>query len=114
MLSPGLPMAGRYLPEIGYDLPLHLQLSILLALTGAQGGELFQLSPTQPAVVSTHQQPTGTTQMAFCWSGEKVFLPTRDGRIRILSYPDLEPILHLNHATENEESAEFMLKAHTA
>jgi THO complex subunit 3 len=52
--------------------------------------------------------------MAFCWSGEKIFLPTRDGRIRILSYPDLEPIYHLNHATEPGESAEFMLKGHTA
>jgi THO complex subunit 3 len=83
-------------------------------LAGNRSGELFQLSPTQSAAISAHKQPTGTTQMAFCWSGEKIFLPTRDGRIRILSYPDLEPIYHLNHATEPGESAEFMLKGHTA
>ncbi|KAK0633373.1 WD40-repeat-containing domain protein [Immersiella caudata] len=83
-------------------------------LAGNRSGELFQLSPTQSTVISTHKQATATTQMAFCWSGEKVFLPTRDGRIRILSYPDLEPIFQLNHATEPGESTEFMLKGHTA
>lgn len=79
-----------------------------------QNGELFQLSPTRSAIVSTHQQPVETNQMAFCWSGEKVFLPTGDGKIRILSYPELEPVLHVNHAVKPGESTEFMLKGHTA
>jgi len=83
-------------------------------LAGNRSGELFRLSPTQPAMISTHKQPIATTQVAFCWSGEKVFVATRDGRIRILTYPELEPVFHVNHATENGESAEFMLKAHTA
>ena len=52
--------------------------------------------------------------MAFCWSGQKIFLPTRDGRIRILSYPDLEPSFQLNYAVEQGEDSEFMPKAHTA
>lgn len=52
--------------------------------------------------------------MAFCWSGEKVFLPTTEGKIRILSYPDLQPVLHVNHAVKEGESTEFMLQGHTA
>lgn len=52
--------------------------------------------------------------MAFCWGGEKVFLPTREGKIRILSYPELEPVLHVNHSVKPDESTEFMLKGHTA
>lgn len=79
-----------------------------------KSGELFHLSPAQSTPILSHKQPGGTTQMAFCWSGEKVFVPTRDGRIRILSYPELEPVLHLNHATGPGESTEFMLKGHTA
>ena len=80
----------------------------------SQDGELFQISPTQPTVISSRQQPVETNQMAFCWSGEKIFLPTRDGRIRILSYPELEPMLHINHQVEPGESTEFFLKGHTA
>lgn len=52
--------------------------------------------------------------MTFCWSGEKVFIPTRDGRVRLLSYPALEPLVHLNHQVEQGQSTEFMLKGHTA
>ncbi|KAK4131951.1 WD40 repeat-containing protein [Trichocladium antarcticum] len=83
-------------------------------LVGNRNGELFQISPTRSAIVSTHPQPVETNQMAFCWSGEKVFLPTGDGKIRILSYPELEPVLHVNHTVKPGESTEFMLKGHTA
>ncbi|KAK4117379.1 WD40 repeat-containing protein [Canariomyces notabilis] len=83
-------------------------------LVGNKSGELFQISPVKSAIVSSSQQPTETNQMAFCWSGEKVFLPTKDGKIRILSYPELEPVLHVNHAVQPGESTEFMLKGHTA
>lgn len=79
-----------------------------------QSGELFQISPVKPAVISSHQLPVEANQMAFCWSGERVFLPTRDGEIRILSYPELEPVLQVNHAVKPGESAEFVLKGHTA
>ncbi|KAJ4295754.1 hypothetical protein N0V88_004456 [Collariella sp. IMI 366227] len=80
----------------------------------SERGELFQISPEKSAVVSSHQLSGETNQMAFCWSGDKVFLPTNDGRIRILSYPKLEPVLHVNHAVKPGESTEFMLKGHTA
>lgn len=83
-------------------------------LAGNKNGELFQLSPTQSAIVSTHQQPADTNQMAFCWGGDKVFVPTREGQIRILSYPEMEPILHHNYAVALGESTEFTLKGHTA
>ena len=79
-----------------------------------KNGDLFQILPSQSSVVSTHHQPVSTNQMAFCWSGDKVFLPTVEGRIRILSYPDFEPVLHMNHAVPEGESTEFTLKGHTA
>lgn len=41
-------------------------------------------------------------------------MPTKDGRIRILSYPDLNPLLHLNYPVESDQSTEYMLKGHTA
>ncbi|KAK0733374.1 WD40-repeat-containing domain protein [Lasiosphaeria miniovina] len=83
-------------------------------IAGNKNGELFQISPTQPSVVSTHQQPVETSQMAFCWSGQKIFLPTREGNVRILSYPELEPVLHHNFEVDPTESTEFFLKGHTA
>ncbi|KAK3941864.1 THO complex subunit 3 [Diplogelasinospora grovesii] len=83
-------------------------------LVGNRNGQLFETSPAQSAIVSTHKQPVETTQMAFCWSGKKIFLPTREGRIRILSYPDFEPVLRLPYAVPPGESSEFTLKAHTS
>ncbi|KAK3906204.1 WD40-repeat-containing domain protein [Staphylotrichum tortipilum] len=83
-------------------------------LVGNRRGEVFQISPTKPAALSSRQLPVDINQMAFCWSGEKVFLPTTEGTIRILSYPELEPILHVNHAVKEGESTEFVLKGHTA
>ncbi len=80
----------------------------------SQRGEIFQISPTKPTVVSSRQLSVDTTQMAFCWSGEKVFFPTTEGKIRILSYPELEPVLHVNHAVKDGESTEFVLQGHTA
>jgi THO complex subunit 3 len=49
----------------------------------------------------------------FCWGGEKVFLATGDGRVRILSYPNLEPLL-LHHDEEGGDATEFSLKGHTS
>jgi THO complex subunit 3 len=85
-----------------------------LTRLASQRGELFQISPAKSAIVSSRQLSVDTNQMAFCWSGDKVFLPTTEGKIRILSYPDLEPVLHVNHAVKEGESTEFMLKGHTA
>jgi THO complex subunit 3 len=52
--------------------------------------------------------------MAFCWSGEKLFVPMSDGRIRILSYPAFEPVLRLPYQVLDGESDEFVLKGHTS
>ncbi|KAK0672824.1 WD40-repeat-containing domain protein [Cercophora samala] len=83
-------------------------------LVGNRSGGLFRISPTESTILSSHPQPVEAYQMSFCWSGEKVFLPTREGNIRILSYPELEPVLHVNHAVKAGESDEFILKGHTA
>jgi THO complex subunit 3 len=83
-------------------------------LVGNRRGEFFQISPAKSAVISSHQLPVDTNQMAFCWSGEKVFVPTTEGAIRILSYPELEPAFQANHAAKDGDSTEFMLKGHTA
>ncbi|KAM7190360.1 THO complex subunit 3 [Naviculisporaceae sp. PSN 640] len=83
-------------------------------LVGNKSGLLFEISPAQFSVVSTHKMPVETYQMAFCWSGQKVFLPTSEGKVRILSYPELEPVLRLGYEVSPGESTEFMLKGHTA
>ena len=69
------------------------------------------LSPTQNTPVSSHQQPVQTNQIAFCWSGDKIFVTTAEGRARILSYPGFEPVLHLEYGDERRE---FELNGHTS
>jgi len=51
-----------------------------------------------------------TNHVAFCWSGKAIFAPTGDGRTRILSYPDLSPLLFEN----SNGSSEFALRGHTS
>ncbi|OAA53759.1 WD repeat-containing protein [Niveomyces insectorum RCEF 264] len=81
---------------------------------GNRDNNLFVLSPTQPTPVAVKKQPTRTNDLAFCWSGKKVFTAAGDGRTRILSFPDLEPVFRVNYAVRDGESAEFSLKGHTA
>ncbi|KAK3337298.1 WD40 repeat-containing protein [Cercophora scortea] len=83
-------------------------------LVGNRSGDVIQISPRESEIISTHREPVEANQMAFCWSGQKVFLPTREGKVRILSYPALEPLLHLPYAVKPGESTEFVLKGHTA
>lgn len=71
---------------------------------------LFVLSPTQSTPIASHQQSVQTNQMAFCWSGKKIFLTTGEGRIKILSYPDFKPILYTNY----DPSTPFTLNGHTS
>lgn len=52
--------------------------------------------------------------MAICWSGNKVFVPTVEGKIRVLSYPDFEPVFRLGYAAPGRDSDEFLLKGHTS
>lgn len=75
---------------------------------------MFVLSPTQSTPLSSHQQSVETNQIAFCWSGEKVFVATGEGKVRVLSYPDFEPVLRVPYTTEEGESEEFTLNGHTS
>lgn len=76
-----------------------------------------------------------TNQVAFCWGRQKVFVSTGDGRVRILSYPDLRPVMTYNYDrskidgggpaptfvteqanshTTTTTSGEFTMKGHTS
>jgi WD40 repeat protein len=76
----------------------------------AQADNIYVLSPTSPTPLSSHQQPVNTNQIAFCWSGERIFVTTSEGKIRILSYPEFEPILRVPYG----EQEEFQLTGHTS
>ncbi|KAL7956293.1 WD40-repeat-containing domain protein [Trichoderma compactum] len=80
-------------------------------LVGNRSDNIFVLSPTQSTPLASHQQTVQTNQIAFCWSGKKIFVTTSEGQIRIRSYPDFEPVLRLG---DGEDAAEFTLKGHTA
>lgn len=80
-------------------------------VVGNKADIIFVLSPTQPTPLASHQQSFQTNQIAFCWSGEKVFVTTAEGRTRILSYPDFEPLLE---EETGDGSREFTLSGHTS
>jgi THO complex subunit 3 len=75
-----------------------------------QADNLFVLSPTQSTPISSHQQPVQTNQLSFCFSGNKVFLTTGEGRTKILSYPEFKPILHYSY----DLNTPFTLNGHTS
>ncbi|VUC36167.1 unnamed protein product [Clonostachys rosea] len=79
-------------------------------IVGNKDDNIFVLSPASPTPLASHQQSIQTNQIAFCWSGEKIFLTTSEGQIRILSYPNFEPVLRVAYG-DNEE---FQLSGHTS
>lgn len=83
-------------------------------VVGTQSDKISILSPTEPTPRVTLQQPIQTNQISFCWSGTKVFVATGDGRTRIMSYPEFEPIYRVNYPVSENESAEFRLTGHTS
>ncbi|KAB5580808.1 WD40-repeat-containing domain protein [Coniochaeta sp. 2T2.1] len=85
-------------------------------IVGNKSDKLFILSPTQSTPISSHQQSVQTNQIAFCWSGKKVFVTTGEGQTRILSYPDLEPVLHFDYDLDPDsgKGKEFKLTGHTS
>lgn len=85
-------------------------------VVGNKADRLFVLSPREPTPLAEHQQPVQTNQVAFCWSGNKVFLTTAEGRIRILSYPEFEPVLRLDYRQDEGagQGQEFALTGHTS
>lgn len=72
---------------------------------------IYVLSPRESSPLASHQQPCRANQVAFCWSGEKIFVTTEEGKVRILSYPEFEPLLRLGYGTEDEE---FQLDGHSS
>lgn len=71
---------------------------------------LFVLDPTQPTPIARYQQDVQTNQVAFCWSGTKIFLTTGEGRIKILNYPDFTPV----YGVRPGEEKPFSLNGHTS
>ncbi|KAM3518035.1 hypothetical protein NHJ13051_008490, partial [Beauveria bassiana] len=69
-------------------------------IVGNKADIIHVLSPTSTTPISSHQQPVETNQIAFCWSGTKVFVTTGDGRTRILAYPSFTPVLE--HMVESD------------
>ncbi|CAK7203957.1 hypothetical protein SEUCBS139899_006707 [Sporothrix eucalyptigena] len=82
--------------------------------TGEISYKLYVLDPTQSTPVSVQTQAVRTNDVAFCWSGKRVFVAIGDGRTRVLSFPELEPVLQVNYAVVDGESTEFSLKGHSA
>jgi THO complex subunit 3 len=60
--------------------------------------------------MASHQQNVQTNQITFCHTGKKIFLTTGEGRVKILSYPDFQPIFHLNY----DPTTPFTLNGHTS
>lgn len=81
-------------------------------IVGCRDNTLYVLERTQPTPVLVKQQTTRTNDLAFCWSGKKVFLAAGDGRTRILFFPELEPLLKVNY--DDGEATEFSIKGHSA
>ncbi|KAA8567127.1 hypothetical protein MFRU_007g02270 [Monilinia fructicola] len=79
-------------------------------IVGNKTDNIFILSPTQSTPIASHQQPVQTNQIAFCWSGNKIFLTTGEGRVKILSYPDFNPVFNMSF----EPSQPFTLNGHTS
>ncbi len=70
---------------------------------------LFIIDPTKPTSIAQYQQDVQTNEIAFCWSGEKVFVCTGEGRVKILSYPTLQSLLQ-----RPWEDKPFTLHGHTS
>lgn len=83
-------------------------------IVGNSADNLYVLSPREPTPRASFQQPLQTNQISFCWSGQRIFAATGDGRTRILSFPDFEPAYRVNHPVSEGETSEFRLAGHTS
>ncbi|KAL2207355.1 WD40 repeat-like protein [Sarocladium strictum] len=83
-------------------------------LVGNKAGTVYVLSPTKAEPLAAHEQPCRANQIAFCWSGTKIFMTTEEGTVRILSYPDFEPLLRLPESQGEKAGTEFQLEGHTS
>ncbi|KAH8788641.1 WD40-repeat-containing domain protein [Diaporthe sp. PMI_573] len=87
-------------------------------IVGTKSDKIHVLSPTQAAPLASHQQPVQTNQISFCWGGNKVFVSTGEGKVRVLSYPDLQPLMHYNYDRSRVDGPgatdEYRMKGHTS
>ncbi|KAK7757824.1 hypothetical protein SLS62_000202 [Diatrype stigma] len=81
-------------------------------IVGNKEDKLFVLSPNQDTPLSSHQQSMQTNNIAFCWSGQRIFATTGEGKTRILSFPDFEPAYRFDY--KEGPDSEFMLSGHTS
>ncbi|KAI1638184.1 WD domain-containing protein [Biscogniauxia mediterranea] len=81
-------------------------------VVGNKDDKLFVLSPTQNTPISSHQQSVPTNNITFCWSGQRLFATTGEGKTRILAFPSFEPAYQFDYKDGPEK--EFMLTGHTS
>ncbi|CAG8950542.1 hypothetical protein HYFRA_00002749 [Hymenoscyphus fraxineus] len=79
-------------------------------VVGNKTDNIFVLSPTQTTPLASHQQNVQTNQICFCNSGTKIFLTTGEGRVKVLSYPDFNPVF----TTIYDPTIPFTLNGHTS
>ncbi|TVY94395.1 THO complex subunit [Lachnellula willkommii] len=79
-------------------------------VVGNKADNIYVLSPTQSTPLASHQQSVQTNQICFCHSGKKIFVTTGEGRTKILSYPDFQPIVY----TSDAHTTPFTLNGHTS
>lgn len=77
-----------------------------------QENHLFVLSPKMSTPLSSRQQPVATNNITFCWSNERIFATTAEGKTRILTFPELMPFYKYDYLPEDK--SEFMLSGHTS
>ncbi|KAI8629097.1 WD40 repeat-like protein [Xylariaceae sp. FL1651] len=81
-------------------------------VVGNKENKLFVLSPTESTPISSHQQSMMTNNIVFCWSGQRLFATTGEGKTRILSFPSFEPAYQFDYKQVPDK--EFMLPGHTS
>ncbi|ORY62303.1 WD domain-containing protein [Pseudomassariella vexata] len=81
-------------------------------IVGNKADILYVLSPTQNTPVSSHQQDVPTNQVVFCWSKERIYVTTGEGRTRILSFPEFNPVY--TYDWKDPAEAEMKLTGHTS
>ncbi|RKF76027.1 THO complex subunit 3 [Golovinomyces cichoracearum] len=79
-------------------------------IVGNKADNLYVLSPTQPNPISSQQQNVQTNQISFCYGGEKIFVTTGEGRVKILSFPEFEPVYYMSY----DPTTPFTLNGHTS
>lgn len=104
-----------YYRKQGEEKKIHLRIVLKYVLKHdrahtIQDDTIHILSPRQSTPIASHQQSVQTNQIAFDFSGERIYVTTGDGRVKILSYPDFQPVLF----SKSIPTAPFTLNGHTS